>query len=144
MKITSVDLIEFRTITHSAPTRWGYGAFLGDVETRDAVTALFRISTDDGVDGYMLGGDRAMLNVVRPLLLGENPLDREKIWHWLDQLVTFSHALDERQAGVVDCALWDLAGRMTGLPVSNVTPSLVKSTVKSAMLRLFPNARTCC
>lgn len=120
MKIIGVELIEFRTVTHSGPTRWGYGTYLGEGESRDVVTTLLRIATDLGVDGYMVGGDQAMLSVVRPLLIGEDPLDREKIWHWLDQLVTFSHALNERQAGVVDCALWDLFGRLTDLPVSKL------------------------
>src|ERR671938_574034 len=44
----------------------------------------------------MLGGNGATTeNVVKPLLVGENPLDRELIWSWLDQLVTVSHRLSE-------------------------------------------------
>ncbi len=121
MKISNVEVIQFRTSTHQEVSRWGYGIYLGEQETRDAVTAVTKISTDDGVDGYMLGGDKAMIEgVVKPLLLGENPLDREKIWQWMDQMITFSHRLTEQQAGVVDCALWDLFGRMTGLPVSKL------------------------
>ena len=121
MKISNVEVIEFRTTTHQVGSRWGYGIYLGEAESRDAVTTLTKISTDDGVDGYMLGGDKAMIEgVVKPLLLGENPLDREKIWHWMDQMITFSHRLTEQQAGVVDCALWDLFGRLTGLPVSKL------------------------
>ncbi|HEY3082932.1 MAG TPA: enolase C-terminal domain-like protein [Chloroflexota bacterium] len=120
MKISNVEVIEFRTTVQHESTRWGYGVYLGETAPRQAVTALTKISTDEGVDGYMLGGDRAMVEVVKPLLLGEDPLDRERLWHWMDQLVTFSHRLSEGQAGIVDCALWDLAGRMTGLPVSKL------------------------
>ena len=121
MKISDVDVIAFRTTTQSQATRWGYGVYLGDTAAVDAVTTLTKISTDEGVAGYMLGGDPATIEgVAKPLLVGENPLDREKLWHWLDQLVTFSHRLSEQQAGIVDCALWDLAGRLTGLPVSKL------------------------
>jgi L-alanine-DL-glutamate epimerase-like enolase superfamily enzyme len=121
MKITNVEVIEFRTTTQHETSRWSYGVWLGEAAAREAVTSLTKISTDEGVEGYMLGGDRAMVEqVVRPLLVGENPLDREKLWHWMDQTITFSHRLSEQQAGIVDCALWDLAGRLTGLPVSKL------------------------
>lgn len=121
MKITDVEVIEFRTTTHQETSRWGYGIYLGDTVSRPAVTSLTKISTDEGVEGYMLGGDRAITErVIKPLLVGENPLDREKIWHWMDQMITFSHRLSERDAGIVDCALWDLFGRLTGLPVSKL------------------------
>ncbi len=121
MKITNVEVIEFRATTQSRGTRWGYGVYLGERGAIASVATLTKISTDDGVDGYMLGGDRAATErVVKPLLVGENPLDREKLWNWLDQLVTFSHQISEQQAGIIDCALWDLAGRLTGLPVSKL------------------------
>lgn len=121
IKITDVEVIQFRTTSHSEPSRWGYGVYLGEDVSREAVTSITKISTDEGVAGYMLGGDPvATGRVLKPLLVGENPLDREKIWHWLDQMVTFSHGISESQAGVVDCALWDLAGQQAGLPVSKL------------------------
>jgi L-alanine-DL-glutamate epimerase-like enolase superfamily enzyme len=116
MKITDVEVIEFRTTTRSQRTRWGYGVPLA--EPVEAIATLTRIATDAGVEGYMLGGDKAAIErVAKPLLVGENPLDRERLWHWLDQLVTFSGQLSERDMGIIDCALWDLAGRAAGLPV---------------------------
>lgn len=118
MKIVDVEVVAFRTATTSRPTRWGYGTPLPEGETREAITTLTRISTDEGAEGYAIGGDPAATEaVVKPLLVGEDPLDRERLWHWMDQMVTFGHRMSEAQAGVVDCALWDLAGRMTGLPV---------------------------
>jgi L-alanine-DL-glutamate epimerase-like enolase superfamily enzyme len=121
VKITNVEVISFRTTTQHRATRWGYGVFLGESVANPAITTLTKISTDEGVDGYYLGGDPSTVeSVLKPLLVGENPLDREKIWQWLDQMVTFSHLLTEHQAGIVDCALWDLAGRLAGLPVSKL------------------------
>jgi L-alanine-DL-glutamate epimerase-like enolase superfamily enzyme len=115
VKISDVEVIEFRTTTHQRPTRWGYGVW---ADERPATATVTRISTDEGVAGCMLGGDRNVTEqVVKPLLVGENPLDREKLWHWMDQMATFGARLSEHDLGIVDCALWDLLGRRAGLPV---------------------------
>jgi L-alanine-DL-glutamate epimerase-like enolase superfamily enzyme len=115
VKIANIETITFRTTTRLHLSRW-IGLQWGDeVESTETIT---RISTDDGAEGYALGGDKAVTeSVVKPLLAGENPLDREKIWLWLDDITSNRHSLTERQMGVIDCALWDLLGRMTSLPV---------------------------
>jgi L-alanine-DL-glutamate epimerase-like enolase superfamily enzyme len=115
MKITDVEVIAFQTTGRQRPSRWGYGV---PAEEHPTTTTVTRIATDEGVDGFMLGGDRDVTEqVVKPLLVGEDPLDREKLWHWMDEMVTFGSRLTERDLGIVDCALWDLLGRRTGLPV---------------------------
>ena len=57
MKIVDVEVIAFRTTTQSKPSRWGYGEPLPEGETRPAVTTITRVSTDQGAEGYALGGD---------------------------------------------------------------------------------------
>ncbi len=115
MKITDVETIAFRTLVTYRPNKFGG---LEQVPPTEAVQTITRIVTDDGVDGCMLGGDPAINErVLKPLLVGEDPLARERLWGWMDQLVTTRHALAERDAGIVDAALWDLAGRYVGLPV---------------------------
>ena len=115
MKITDIEVIQFRTTTRGHPTKWGYGIWGDEV---DSVGTITKISTDEGVEGHMLGGDKAtMEGVIKPLILGENPLHREQIWHWMDQMSTFSHKPSESEMGLVDCALWDLLGNKAGLPV---------------------------
>ncbi|MBT7552122.1 MAG: hypothetical protein HN611_25955, partial [Gemmatimonadetes bacterium] len=119
MKITDVEVIHSRTMNQGrrAGTRWGYGVWL-DAEETEGTVAITRISTDEGITGHMLGGNKAtMEGPVKQLLVGENPLNREKLWHWMDQMSTFGHSLTEHELGVVDCALWDLAGQKAGLPV---------------------------
>lgn len=111
MKIADIEVIRFKTTTRNHSTKWGYYTW---GEERDTTASITRIVTDDGLEGYNLGGDPSTIeNVVKPLLVGENPLDREKLWHWMDQHSRFSEGL----AGLIDCALWDLYGRMVGLPV---------------------------
>lgn len=123
MKISNIEVISFRTDipggrSNTRPSRWGYGVWGEETERTQSIT---KISTDDGAEGYMLGGDRHYIEgIIKPMLLGENPLDREKFWNWMDQLVTFGHSLTEHQMGVVDCALWDLFGRTVGIPVNKI------------------------
>ncbi len=121
MKITNVETISFKVKTRSHPTRWGYGV-VGD--ERDEVHGVLKIETDEGVDGYFTGGSTFFVaataavieNVVKPLLIGEDPLDREKLWQWM-----MNHrGISEAVASDVDCALWDLMGRSTGVSVASL------------------------
>ena len=83
---------------------------------------IARIKTDDGIEGVAgsstyLGAHAvaAALAELKPLLIGEDPLYRERIWQRLDEvsiLVVPSHSL-----ALIDCALWDLGGKAAGLPV---------------------------
>lgn len=135
MKISNIEVITFRTTARRRPSRWGYGIW---GEEHDAVTSLTKISTDEDVEGYMLGGDRRYIDgVIKPMLLGEDPLRREMLWNWMDQLVTFGYGLTEREMGVVDCALWDLFGRMVGLPVHKILGGARDKA--RAYANVFPN-----
>lgn len=84
----------------------------------DAKGALTRIITDEGLEGCSFGGSPAMLDLARTVLVGEDPLNREAIWQRLRQFQRMSGAgLHDRNVAAIDLALWDLAGKMTGLPV---------------------------
>jgi L-alanine-DL-glutamate epimerase-like enolase superfamily enzyme len=135
VKISNIEVIRFRTTTQHHPTKWGYGRW---GEVRDTTETITKISTDDGAEGYMLGGDEQVIdNIVKPLILGENPLEREKLWNWMDQLVTFGHSLPEHEMGIVDSALWDLFGRSVNLPVSVILGGARKKV--KAYASTFPN-----
>ena len=83
---------------------------------------IVRVKTDEDVEGVAgtstyLGAHAvaSALAELKPLLVGEDPLYRERIWQRLDEvgiLMVPAHSL-----AVVDCALWDLAGQKSGLPV---------------------------
>lgn len=81
---------------------------------------LVRILTDEGIEGNgMNTGGRAMaeyLSNLKPALIGQDPLDREKIWQelWhLDRLMF----LPQLALGSIDVALWDIGGKAAGLPI---------------------------
>jgi L-alanine-DL-glutamate epimerase-like enolase superfamily enzyme len=98
----------------------------GVAHPQTAVTqTLTRIITDEGAEGYYLGGQghgdqdgltpasRAYVaERLKPLLVGQDPFDREKLWQWM-----YAAKTPENLMSVIDMALWDLAGRVAGLSV---------------------------
>ena len=78
-------------------------------------TNLLRILTDEGVEGWSTCGGSFRVEEVKYQLLGRNPLDRERIWQafWRNlRSSNLGYAI-----GPVDCALWDLLGKVSNLPV---------------------------
>lgn len=68
--------------------------------------------------------------VLAPLLVGENALDRRRLWQRLRSVLTgrAGGMLIEAIAGI-DIALWDLAGKITGLPVHQLLGGIGRSHV---------------
>jgi D-galactarolactone cycloisomerase len=89
---------------------------------------LVEVETDEGVTGWgeCFGpGNVAIANkgivehVIQPMILGDDPMDRDVIWHKVYNLLR-----DHGQKGMpmqslsgVDIALWDIAGKVAGLPL---------------------------
>lgn len=118
MKITDITVTPFRTHVNR---------YLNNqpLPNTAIVQTLTTIETDAGVVGHYLGGqghgDQDGLDVVsqdyirtriKSLLVGEDPFAREKFWQWLWVSKTPEHIM-----GVIDMALWDLAGNHANLPV---------------------------
>ena len=86
------------------------------------------ITTEDGTRGLgyawsLLGGATATRHVLQddfaPLLIDEDALDHERLWHKLYkrlQSVGRRGLVTQAQAAV-DLALWDIKGKISGLPV---------------------------
>ena len=85
----------------------------------DAQQTLLRIVTDEGVEGYTFGANASAIErIVKPLLLGEDPFYRERIWQRLKERQRLHlGTLSDRVLASVDLALWDLAGRALNQPV---------------------------
>jgi L-alanine-DL-glutamate epimerase-like enolase superfamily enzyme len=96
-------------------TRWGYQYdFFGPKS--EITSSLTRIVTENDVEGLCLGGDKVITDRwIRPLLIGEDPLDRERLWQWMYSLTRWR--VSERILGVIDQALWDLAGKYFKVPI---------------------------
>ncbi len=89
---------------------------------------LVEVETDEGVSGWgecfgpgavALANKGIVEGVIQPMVLGSDPLDRDAIWHRVYNLLR-----DHGQKGMplqalsgVDIALWDISGKVAGLPL---------------------------
>ena len=87
-----------------------------------AGNCLIRVDTDAGITGYGEAGSsgpmaRARIEIMKPLLVGKDPLLIEVHFH---QMTTLMHTYMAHIPTIsgIDMALWDLAGKMLGQPVS--------------------------
>ncbi len=119
MKITDVTLTLFAWDDIPATT---YGAHTGAFQGESQL-GLLRIATDQGPEGHAFLGSSmhsadqdglSLIKNLKPLLLGQNPLERERLY---DRLWHRSRRTTLRAIGAVDTALWDLAGKVANLPI---------------------------
>jgi L-alanine-DL-glutamate epimerase-like enolase superfamily enzyme len=120
LTITAVRVTRFRTITRRTKDSDGHDH---PCAPRETVMALLSIDTDAGVTGEVLCPPavvRAELidAYISPVLLGQNPFDRERLWQAMARWQRGSaQQLSDKALGYADQALWDMAGKATGLPV---------------------------
>lgn len=121
MKITAV---KSHVLRYDLPGELGYSQQYYTSRTAH----LVEVQTDEGITGWgeCFGpGNIALANkgivekVIAPMVLGEDPLNRDVIWHRVYNLMR-----DHGQKGMplqslsgVDIALWDIAGQVAGLPI---------------------------
>ena len=113
MRITgiTVQLIRFER----APYHWCDDL---PVPPTTVTSPWLRIHTDAGLEGHCFGATDVVdagVETVKGLLVGEDPLNRERIWHRFWKAARWRGF--QGKLGTVDVALWDLFGQATGLPV---------------------------
>jgi L-alanine-DL-glutamate epimerase-like enolase superfamily enzyme len=81
-----------------------------------------RIRTDRGIEGHSFLGwsqkpgeldARGLVRYLKPILLGQDPLDRER----LHQALWRRRAATIEAIGAIDIVLWDIAGKAANLPI---------------------------
>ena len=113
---------------------------------------VLTIRTDEGLEGHSFLGSasrdatmdaEALLTYLKPVVMGQNPLDIGRFWHamWKRR-----RGVSFRAIGAVDVALWDLAGKIAGLPVHRLLGSCRSSVpclrqLRRAALRRRPTRR---
>ena len=110
MKITAVKIhhVEWER----GPYHWRDGIMPNGPTGR---TALLRILTDEGIEGLSPCGRKVNVDEIKYQLIGIDPLDRERIWQDFWRNLRSSHL--GFAIGPVDCALWDLLGKVSDMPV---------------------------
>jgi L-alanine-DL-glutamate epimerase-like enolase superfamily enzyme len=98
--------------------QWAYG-LPGDPEVNEL--CWLRVVTDDGVDGWALSDHgHVVADVVRRCLVdaveGEDPLLKERLWRRVWD-VDRAEELPIYALGLLDVALWDITGKVAGMPL---------------------------
>ena len=90
---------------------------------------LLRVLTDEGLEGHAFLGSAAwpasqdgpgLIRFLKPLLLGADPLERERL---SELLWRRARQTTIRTIGAIDVALWDLGGKIAGLPIHRLLGS---------------------
>ncbi|MDC1398884.1 mandelate racemase/muconate lactonizing enzyme family protein [Octadecabacter sp.] len=121
MKITKVTS---HVLGYDLPETLGYSQQYYHKRTAH----LVEVETDEGITGWgecfgagsiALGNKAIVEKVIQPMVLGMDPMDRDVIWHKVYNLMR-----DHGQKGMpmqslsgVDIAMWDIAGKVAGLPL---------------------------
>ena len=135
MKITKVTS---HVLRYDLPEELGYSQQFYSSRTAH----LVEIQTDEGITGWgeCFGpGNVAIANkgivekVIQPMILGDDPLDRDVIWHKVYNLLR-----DHGQKGMsmqalsgVDIALWDVVGKVAGLPLHKLIGGAHRKQVRA-------------
>ena len=139
MRITDIQVIPFKIPRQP----FQHGRLLPETTV---VQTLTKVLTDEGAEGYYFGGSghgdadgmsaeqRAVLEGrLKNLVLGHDPFDREKFWHWM----WTAQMIPENLMSVLDMALWDLQARAFGVPLYKLLGGC-RDKVK-AYASTFPN-----
>ena len=119
MKITSVSMETYRW-KRDKPIRNGMYVY------PTAGLNVVKVETDEGATGVGLAGGvqgaeeigAAILDHLAQVVVGQDPFDTERVWDslWQPKLVG-RRGIVTRVISGIDIALWDLKGKITGLPV---------------------------
>ena len=105
------------------------------------------ISTDEGVEGHaFLGSSRQgadayvgpLMEFIKPAIIGRNPLDIGSIWAgmWKNNRNVSTNAI-----GAIDVALWDIAGKVAGLPIHRLLGVMPRPGASLRQFRVLDHSR---
>ncbi len=113
------------------------GGWSDEIEQEDCIHTLLAVITDEGVIGVgsVYTNDQLVqgaLSVLRPLIVGENALEPERVTEklhqatfWMGRGGSITHTISG-----IDIALWDILGKATGQPVGRLLGGRYRDRVK--------------
>ena len=109
---------------NSAPWNTGTGSFGGNQKL-----GVLTLHTDEGLQGHsFLGSSRQgadahvgpLIQFLKPLVVGSSPLELGRLW---PQMWKHNRSVSTNAIGAVDVAMWDLVGKIAGLPIHQLLGS---------------------
>lgn len=116
--------------------------------------SLVKVTTDDGVVGWSdvetqphvskaivdaPSGGQIGFESLKAGLIGEDPLERERLWQKMYRFVAYygRSGAGMHMISGLDIALWDIAGKAFGVPVSTLLGARYRDRVKAYASTLF-------
>lgn len=104
--------------------------------TEKRTVGIVKITTDEGIVGWGEGcegsSEHVVKDVLKPLLIGENPINRigiwEKMFHSLynrNEVVGFGGSA----ISAIDIALWDITGKYLNVPIHTLLGGKVRDEI---------------
>ena len=127
MEITSIDI--FRVNVDSPVPGWA--------------PVCVRVNTDEGICGWgesgipVMSGRDATMTYIRemaPFIIGMDPLEHEVIWQKLYHGCYWAYGggpIAFAAISALDIAMWDIKGKVTGLPVYKLLGGKVTKNIKA-------------
>ncbi|MBO1078440.1 mandelate racemase/muconate lactonizing enzyme family protein [Roseomonas haemaphysalidis] len=115
-------------IVRTRGTPWGEFLFV-EVRTDEGVTGWGEITTTTRMANRAVG---AILRQLNDLLVGDDPEQIEKIWHKVFRAFTYmgSRGAPTHCISAIDIALWDIRGKVLGLPIYKLLGGKVRDDIE--------------
>ncbi len=89
------------------------------------------IETDAGITGIGEGGSKDLLAQAAGRLIGRDPQYIERLWQDMNRALFYPAGRERTDAiGALDLALWDIKGKVQGLPVHQLLEGMVRNYVE--------------
>ena len=126
MKIAYVETFDLRCNIEPS-----FGWSQGWIDQR--ATTLVKITTEDGLVGWGEGAAASLIDeLLAPIVIGGDPMQRAGLWERMFHALYNANifvGLAGSALSAIDIALWDLAGKATGLPAHALLGGKVRNRV---------------
>jgi galactonate dehydratase len=86
------------------------------------------VETDAGITGIGEGGSKDMLEQSAGRLIGRDPQHIEQLWQDMNRAFFYPAGREKEDAiGALDLALWDIKGKVDGVPVHELLGGMVRN-----------------
>ena len=144
MKITDVEAIVLRQpVVDEGIADGSQDDLIIRVHTDAGLTGIGEVDSSPELVAALVRarGSHAVATGLRDILVGEDPLDVERLW---DRMYRGTIYFGRRGIAIhaisgVDIALWDLKGKALGVPVSALLGTPVRDRVRAYASRLMPD-----
>ena len=144
LKITDVEAVVLRQpIVNEGIADGSQDDLVVLIHTDEGITGIGEVdSAPEAVAALVSApGSHAIAHSLRQLLIGEDPLDVERLWDKMYRGVLFvgRRGIAIHAISGIDIALWDVKGKALGKPVCELLGTVQRDRVRAYASRLMPD-----